>query len=134
MGYLCSFSPALAEAVVARDGLAALTSALGASGTEPVQCAAAWALGQAGRHRAAHAQVSACFTVPPCAARPSLQSRPLCATPAQAVAESGALLALAGLEVSPQSSEDLGAKCGRAAAAVVAKLESLPALDALARM
>jgi hypothetical protein len=107
LGYLCSFTAPLAEAVIACGGLAALTAAVANGGAEPVQCAAAWALGQAGRHCAAHSQ---------------------------AVAESGALLALAGLEVAPQSSADLASKCGRAAAAVVAQLAALPALDALLRM
>ena len=74
---------------------------------EPTKCAAAWAVGQAGKHGALQAQ---------------------------AVAESGALLALMGLEVAPASSADLAAKCSRAACAVVKELGSLPALDALARM
>lgn len=107
LGHLCSFTAALAEAVITWGGLAVLTPVLAASGIEPVQCAAAWAVGQAGRHGASHAQ---------------------------AVGESGALLALASIEISPQASPDLAAKCCKAASSVVAQLASLPALDALFRM
>lgn len=43
----------------------------------------------------------------------------------------GVLISLVGLEQSPSSSEDLSSKCRRALKAVVPKLTSLPALDAL---
>ena len=107
LGHCCAWSPALAESVIIADGLAALTVSLAHNAEEPVKCAAAWALGQAGRHCPGHAQ---------------------------AVAESGALLALTGLELAPGGSADLAAKCSKAACTVIAQLAALPALDALLRM
>lgn len=43
----------------------------------------------------------------------------------------GVLLILVALESAPNSSEDLSTKCRRALKSIVAKLTSLPALDAL---
>lgn len=104
LGHCCDWSPALAEAVIVSDGLSVLTVALAHNKEEPVKCAAAWALGQAGKHCPAHAQ---------------------------AVAESGALLALTGQE---NNDTDLARKCIKAACAIIAQLATLPALDALLRM
>jgi hypothetical protein len=107
LGHICAGSAVLAEAVIGAGALTALTVAIAHNPEEPVKCAAAWAVGQAGRHGAGQAQ---------------------------AVTESGALLALTGLEVAPTSSPDLALKCSKAACSVIAELESLPALDALLRM
>jgi hypothetical protein len=109
LGHICAGggAAALAEAVIAAGALTALTVAIAHNQEEPVKCAAAWAVGQAGRHG-------------------PLQ--------AQAVTESGALLALTGLEVAPTSSPDLALKCSKAACSVISELDSLPALDALLRM
>lgn len=107
LGYLCAGSPALAEVVIASGGLTALAVAIAHNKEEPAKCAAAWAVGQAGRHGS---------------------------TQAQAVAESGALLALTELEIAPSSSEDLAAKCNKASCSVIAELTALPSLDALLRM
>jgi len=107
LGHICADSSALAEAVINAGALNALTVAIAHNPEEPAKCAAAWAVGQVGRHG-------------------PLQ--------AQAVTESGALLALTGLEVAPSSSSDLALKCSKAACNVISKLESLPALDALLRM
>lgn len=70
--------------------------------------AAAWALGQLGRHTPDHAK---------------------------AAADAGALDALARLDAAPPAgaSEDLVAKARRALKSVAAKLGHLPALDALVR-
>lgn len=107
LGYLCQDRPALAESVIAAGGLKALTIVLAHNQEDPAKCAAAWAVGYAGGHSNAHAQ---------------------------AVAESGALLALTGLEVTEGSSADLVAKCTRAACQVIKELSAMPALDALLRM
>lgn len=107
LGHSCAWSQDLAEAVIIADGLNVLTVCLAHNKEEPVKCAAAWALGQAGKH---------------------------CATHAQAVAESGALLALTGLEVSGEGWADLALKCCKAACTIISQLASLPALDALLRM
>jgi hypothetical protein len=107
LGHMCSLSEALAEAVIVSGGLTAITVALAHNLDETVKAAAAWAIGQAGKHRSEHAQ---------------------------AVAESGALLALMQLESKPTSSPDLMKKCGTAACAIVAELASLGPLDALLRM
>jgi hypothetical protein len=49
----------------------------------------------------------------------------------KAVADTGVLLSLVGLEADPNSSDDLKTKCRRALKSVVGKLTHLPALDAL---
>ena len=107
LGYLCAGSPALAEVVISAGGLTALAGAIAHNKEEPAKCAAAWAVGQAGHHGT---------------------------TQAQAVAESGALLALTELEIAPTSSQDLATKCSKAACSVIAELSALPSLDALLRM
>jgi hypothetical protein len=107
LGHISAGSSSLAEAVIDAGALTALTVSIAHNPEESVKCAAAWAVGQVGRHG-------------------PLQ--------AQAVTESGALLALTGLEVAPSSSPDLALKCSKAACSVISGLDSLPALDALLRM
>jgi hypothetical protein len=107
LGYIAAFSETLALAVIAEKGLAPLVAMLAAEGSEDhVLGAAAWSLGQVGRHTPDHAK---------------------------AVADTGALGRLAALEAGASGSEDLRAKARRALKAVVAKLTHLPALDALAQ-
>ena len=69
-----------------------------------MKAAAAWSIGQIGRHTPDHAK---------------------------AVADTGVLLVLSSLESAASSSEDLKTKARRALKAVVTKLTHLPALDAL---
>jgi hypothetical protein len=107
VGWILAASRELADAAIAAGGLTALAVAVAHNPEEPAKCAAAWAVGQAGKHGALQAQ---------------------------AVAESGALLALTGLEVAPASSADLAAKCSKAACTVIKEIGSLHALDALLRM
>ena len=107
LGHLSAATSSLAESVINAGGLTALAVVIAHNPEEPAKCAAAWAVGQIGRHSPLHAQ---------------------------AVAESGALLALTGLEVAATSSADLAAKCCKAVSSVIAELSSLPALDALLRM
>jgi len=108
LGHCASWDASLAEAIIVADGLSVLTVSLAHSKDEPVKCASAWALGQAGKH---------------------------CPTHAQAVAESGALLALTGQESADSTGGgDLPGKCSKAACAVISQLATLPALDALLRM
>ncbi|WIA21450.1 hypothetical protein OEZ85_000659 [Tetradesmus obliquus] len=104
LGYIAAFSETLALAVIAEKGLAPLCAAVAEETEDHLRAAAAWSLGQVGRHTPDHAK---------------------------AVADTGVLLSLVGMESAPGSSEDLATKCRRALKSVVAKLTALPALDAL---
>jgi len=104
LGYIAAFSETLALSVVAEKGLPPLVAALREEQEDYMKSAAAWSLGQIGRHTPDHAK---------------------------AVADTGVLPQLVTLESDPASSEDLRTKCKRALKAVVAKLTHLPALDAL---
>lgn len=107
LGHLSACSPSIADAVIAAGGLTVLTVAVAHSKDDPVKAAAAWGLGQAGKHG-------------------PLQ--------AQAVAESGAMLALTGLCITPNTSTDVLSKCNNAAKLIIGRLDSMPVLDALLRM
>lgn len=104
LGFIAAFSETLALAVIAEQGLGPLVAALAGETEDHLRAAAAWSLGQVGRHTPDHAR---------------------------AVADTGVLLSLAALGGAPGASEDLATKCRRALKGVVAKLGFLPALDAL---
>ena len=104
LGYIAAFSETLALAVVAERGLGPLVQALQEEREDYARAAAAWALGQVGRHTPDHAR---------------------------AVADTGCLGALVDLEADPASSEDLRTKAKRALKAVVGRLTHLAALDGL---
>ena len=107
VGHIGAATPVLAEQVINADGLRCLATCIAHHPDEPAKCAAAWAVGQIGKHSSMHSQ---------------------------AVAESGALLALTGLEAAPTSTPELRAKCSKAAYLVIGNLNSMPALDALLRI
>jgi len=106
LGYIAAFSEALALAVIASKGIAALHQALVEEPEDHLRSAAAWSLGQVGRHSPEHAK---------------------------AVADAGVLPKLVATHAATGSSDDLQTKCKRALKFIVEKLTDLPALDALLR-
>ncbi|KAI8475961.1 MAG: armadillo-type protein [Monoraphidium minutum] len=105
LGYIAAFSETLALAVIAEKGLPPLVAALAQEPEDHVKAAAAWALGQLGRHTPDHAK---------------------------AVADTGVLATLVALEAAAAAaSEDLATKARRSLKSIVSKLSHLPALDAL---
>jgi sperm-associated antigen 6 len=108
LGYIAAFSEVLAQAVLDAHAVSAVVACVGRSSEERLRAAAAWTLGQLGRHSANHAKIVA-----------SADTHPL-----------GVLLAAhneAGV------SEDLRKKSKRAIKAIVenAPADVLPALEAL---
>lgn len=59
LGYIAAFSETLALAVIAEKGLAPLCTAVAEETEDHLQAAAAWSLGQLGRHTPDHAKAVA---------------------------------------------------------------------------
>lgn len=59
LGYIAAFSETLALAVIAEKGLAPLCAAVAQGAEDHVRAAAAWSLGQVGRHTPDHAKAVA---------------------------------------------------------------------------
>ena len=106
LGYISAFSETLALAVVVSKGIEPLKDALIHEPEDHVKAAAAWSLGQVGRHTPDHAQ---------------------------AVAEADVLRRLLAVYMSVDSSEDLKIKAKRALKAVLKKCTLLSALEPLMR-
>ena len=104
LGFISAFNETLALAVIASTGLAPLYASLANEPEDHIKSAAAWSLGQVGRHSPDHAK---------------------------AVSDAGALPKLVAALASPSSSEDLRTKAQRALKAVINMLTDLKALDRL---
>lgn len=59
LGYIGAFSETLALAVIAEKGLVPLCAAVADDGEDHMRAAAAWSLGQVGRHTPEHAKAVA---------------------------------------------------------------------------
>jgi hypothetical protein len=59
LGYIAAFSETLALAVIAEKGLAPLCAAVAEEQEDHLRAAAAWSLGQVGRHTPDHAKAVA---------------------------------------------------------------------------
>lgn len=59
LGYIAAFSETLALAVIAEKGLAPLCAAVAEETEDHLRAAAAWSLGQVGRHTPDHAKAVA---------------------------------------------------------------------------
>lgn len=59
LGYIAAFSETLALAVIAEKGLEPLCAAVAQEAEDHIRAAAAWALGQVGRHTPDHAKAVA---------------------------------------------------------------------------
>ena len=101
---MAAFSETLALAVVVSKGIPPLKDALINEPEDHVKAAAAWAVGQLGRHSPEHAR---------------------------ALAEADVLRRLLAVYLHPDSSEDLQLKAKRALKSVVQKCTHLPALEPL---
>lgn len=104
IGFIGQFHEKLAMAVVVAHSVAPLRDALQNESLHYVQAAAAWAIGQLGRHSPVHAKH---------------------------IADANALPLLIKLETSPESSEELTLKASRALRSVLQKCVHLPALEAV---
>jgi 3-methyladenine DNA glycosylase AlkD len=104
LGYIAAFSETLALAVVVSKGIPPLKDALINEPEDHLQAAAAWSLGQIGRHTPDHAK---------------------------ALAEADVLRRLLAVYLHRDSSEDLQTKAKRALKSVVQKCTYLPALEPL---
>jgi hypothetical protein len=104
LGYIAAFSEALALAVVEGKGIPPLAHALEVEEEDHIKAAAAWSLGQVGRHSSEHARSVAAAHVFP---------------------------RLLAAYVSSISSDDLKTKAKRALKSVVQKCVDLPALQPL---
>jgi 3-methyladenine DNA glycosylase AlkD len=106
LGYISAFSETLALAVIVSKGIVPLRAALIEEKEDHIKAAAAWSLGQIGRHTTDHAA---------------------------ALAEAGVLRHLLELMLDDGASEDLHVKSKRALECIVKKcpLSSLHALDSL---
>jgi len=102
LGFIAAFSETLAQAVITCKGIAPLYAALSDEPEDHIKSAAAWSLGQMGRHSPDHAK---------------------------AVADAGVLPKLVAVHNLGASSEDLKKKCKRALKFVVEKLTDIKALD-----
>jgi len=101
LGYISAFSETLALAVIVSKGVNVLKQALNTEPEDHIKAAAAWSLGQIGRHSPDHAR---------------------------AIAEANLLLDLLKQFTSPEASDDLKTKSKRALKAVVSKCTHLEAL------
>jgi len=106
LGYISAFSETLALTVVVSKGIEPLKDALIHEPEDHIKAAAAWSLGQVGRHTPDHAQ---------------------------AIAEADVLRRLLAVYMSPESSEDLKVKAKRALKAILKKCTALSALEPLMR-
>lgn len=104
IGFIGQFHEKLAMAVIVAHAVAPLRDALQNESLHYVQAAAAWAIGQLGRHSPVHAKH---------------------------IADANALPLLIKLEISPDSSEELNLKASRALRSVLQKCVHLPALEAV---
>merc|ERR1711975_101324 len=104
LGYIAAFSETLALAVVVSKGIPPLKDALINEPEDHIKAAAAWSLGQIGRHTPDHAR---------------------------ALAEADVLRRLLAVYLHTDSSEDLQTKAKRALKSVIQKCTHLPALEPL---
>jgi len=104
LGYVSAFSDTLALAVVVTKGIPPLKDALINEPEDHVKAAAAWSLGQIGRHSSDHAR---------------------------ALAEADVLRRLLAVYLHPDSSEDLALKAKRALKVTIGKCTHLPSLEPL---
>lgn len=104
LGYIAASSERLAMSVIVSHGVPPLADALRTETEEHVQAAAAWSLGQIGRHTPEHAK---------------------------AVAEANVFPTLLRLSMKEGASEDLTSKATRALKNVLQKCVNVPALEAL---
>lgn len=104
LGYIAAFSETLATAICAHEGILPLKRALVDEKEDHIRAAAAFSLGQIGRHSSDHAK---------------------------ALAEADVLRALVAAFDDPASSEDLKQKTQRALKAILAKCSHAPALEPL---
>jgi hypothetical protein len=104
LGYIAAFSEALANKVIASRGIPPLVHCVVTEPADYLKSAAAWALGQIGRHTADNAK---------------------------AVADEGVLPKLINVMIHPKATDDLRGKCKAALKAVISKCVHLPALQPL---
>ncbi|CAJ1024312.1 paralyzed flagella protein 16 [Leishmania guyanensis] len=104
LGYLSAFSETLALAVIVAHGIVPLADTLEKESEDHIRAAAAWSLGQLGRHSADHAK---------------------------AVADRNVLPRLLDAYLNPGSSDDLQTKSKRALKAIIQHCVYLPALEPL---
>merc|ERR1711998_113547 len=104
LGYIAAFSETLALAVVVSKGIPPLKDALINEPEDHLKAAAAWSLGQIGRHTPDHAR---------------------------ALAEADCLRRLLAVYLHTDSSDDLKTKAKRALKSVIQKCTHLPALEPL---
>ncbi|EGD76596.1 sperm associated antigen 6 [Salpingoeca rosetta] len=104
LGYISAFSERLAMSVVVSHGVPALAHALHTEAESHIRAAAAWSLGQIGRHTPEHARH---------------------------VAEANVLPDLLACTMDPAASDDLRAKASRALKNILQKCTHMPALQAL---
>lgn len=104
LGYIAGFSETLALAVIANQGILPLKDALQNESEDHIKSAAAWSLGQLGRHTPDHAK---------------------------ALAQADVLRVLIEVVRNPKSSEDLKTKAQRSLKMILAKTTHLPALEPL---
>lgn len=107
LGYIAAFTETLAYAVVISKGIPPLKDALINEPEDHVKAAAAWSLGQIGRHTPDHAR---------------------------ALAEADVLRRLLAVFLQPDSSEDLRQKAKRALKGVIMKCTHLAALEPLLQL
>eukprot|EP00769_Ergobibamus_cyprinoides_P000180 gnl/Ergobibamus_cyprinoides/1174.p2 GENE.gnl/Ergobibamus_cyprinoides/1174~~gnl/Ergobibamus_cyprinoides/1174.p2 ORF type:complete len:195 (+),score=63.34 gnl/Ergobibamus_cyprinoides/1174:150-734(+) len=111
LGFIAAFSETLALSVIVVKGVVPLVQSLVTETEDHIRAAAAWSLGQLGRHTSEHARAVADANVLP----------KLLAVYSEAVAA-----------VPPSAtSEDLAQKAKRALKFIIAKLVYVPALDPL---
>merc|ERR1711990_1237641 len=104
LGYISAFDDSLAMAVIVSKGIAPLKDALINEPEDHLKAAAAWSLGQIGRHTPDHAR---------------------------ALAEADCLRRLLAVYLHTDSSDDLKTKAKRALKSVIQKCTHLPALEPL---
>ncbi|KAM6166250.1 sperm-associated antigen 6-like [Erethizon dorsatum] len=102
LGYVAAHSETLAMTVIVSKGVPQLSVCLSEEPEDHIKAAAAWALGQIGRHSSEHAR---------------------------AVAVTNALPVLLSLYVSAESSEDLQMKCKNTMKSILHECTYLPALE-----
>lgn len=104
LGYIGAFSETLALSVITAKGVPPLAHALATEAEDHIKAAAAWSLGQIGRHSSDHAK---------------------------AVADANVFPKLLDAYVSSESSDDLKTKSRRALKGIIDKCVHLPALEPL---
>jgi len=104
LGYIAAFSETLALAILTNNGIPPLKDALVNDSEDHIRAAAAWSLGQLGRHSPDHAK---------------------------AIAQADVLGKLIGVYADEHSSEDLKSKCKNALKSILQKCTALNALESL---